>query len=466
VTAWARPLSVRTRLTLWYSSLLLVILLLIGALSYRVLAWSLTQDLDASLVTFAQVLQEADRWSAPSPEDALRDLLGPEMADKLFQLLDPLGRPGRRSSALRQRGLPLSAHARRNAARGLRTFETLVVGADERVRVLTMPVVRAGTVVQLIQVGIPLRRVEDALRRYLQIVLALVPVGVLLAAAGGAVIARAALRPVDEMARAARRITAEALNERIAPRGAGDELDYLADTINGMLARLEGAFGQLRRFTADAAHELRTPLTILKGEIEVALRAERTQAEYRRVLETSLEEVDRLIRVAEDLLLLSRAAGATGLRRDRVELEPLVLEALDAGVRLGARRGVSVSLGGMAPAAVVGDAGALGRALLNLVENAVKYTPPGGRVTLSLERGEGSARIVVEDTGIGIHPADQERIFEPFFRGAGDKHGSGLGLAIVKGFVEANGGHVHVESLPGQGSSFVVALPLPETVPA
>jgi len=463
MTAWGRSLSVRTRLTLWYSSLLVVTLALVGLLSYRVLAWSLTQDLDASLVTFAQVLQDADRWSGPSPEDALRDLLGPEMADKLFQLLDPLGRPGSRSSALRQRALPLSAEAWRNAERGRRTFETLARGSGERVRLLTMPVLRAGRVVQLIQVGIPLRRVEDALRRYLQIVLALVPVAVVLAAVGGAGIARVALRPVDEMARTARRITAEALSERVPRRGAGDELDYLADTLNGMLGRLEGAFGQLRRFTADAAHELRTPLTVLKGEIEVALRAERSPAEYQRVLETSLEEVDRLIRVAEDLLLLSRTAAESGLRRAPVELEPLVLEGLDAGARLAARRGVSVSLGEVSAVTVVGDASALGRALLNLVENAVKYTPAGGRVTLSLHRDDHVARIAVEDTGVGIDPADQERIFEPFVRldeaRSRETGGTGLGLAIARSIAVAHGGRLDVQSAPKAGSRFTLQLP-------
>jgi heavy metal sensor kinase len=460
---WTRSLSIRTRLTLWYSSLLLVILVLIGALSHRVLAWSLRQDLDGSLVTVAQVLQEADRWSGPSPEDALRDLLGPEMADKLFQLLDPLGRPGSRSSALGPLGLPLSAEARRNAARGLHTFETLALESGDRVRVLTMPVVRGGALVQLIQVGMPLRRIEDALRRYLQIVLGLVPLGVLLAAAGGAGIARVALRPVDEMARTARRITAEALSERIAPRGAGDELDYLAETLNGMLARLEGAFVQLRRFTADAAHELRTPLTVLKGEIEVALRSERSPAEYRRVLAASLEEVDRLIRVAEDLLLFSRTTAEAGLRRERLALEPLVLEGLDAGARLAAGRGVSVNLGGSMPAAVRGDAAALGRAVFNLVENAVKYTPPGGRVTLSLECGDGLARIAVEDTGIGIDAGDQERIFEPFVRldeaRSRETGGTGLGLAIARSIAVAHGGRVTVQSTPKAGSRFTLELP-------
>jgi heavy metal sensor kinase len=439
-------------------------LALVGTLSYRVLAWSLTQDLDASLVTFAEVLQEADRWSEPSPEDALRELLGPEMADKLFQLLDPQGRPGSRSSYLQQRRLPLSAEARRDAARGVRTFETVGLRPNERVRVLTMPVVRGGAVVQLIQVGIPLRRVEDALRRYLQIEFALVPLGLLLAAIGGAGIARAALRPVDEMAHTARRITAEALSERIPARGAEDELDYLAETLNGMLARLEDAFGQMRRFTADAAHELRTPLTALKGGIEVALRSERSPEEYRRVLVANLEEVDRLIKVAEDLLLLSRSSVSVGIQRGRVELEPLLLDALDAGARLADGTGVSVRLGAIVPVSVVGDASALRRTLLNLVENGVKYTPAGGRVTLSLAREGRWARMAVEDTGTGIDPADQERIFEPFVRmdeaRSRDTGGTGLGLAIARAIVSAHGGTLSVHSTPKVGSRFTVDLPV------
>jgi two-component system heavy metal sensor histidine kinase CusS len=295
----------------------------------------------------------------------------------------------------------------------------------------------------------------------------LIPVGVLLAVAGGAFTARAALRPVDEMARTARRITAEALGERVGRRGADDEVDYLADTLNDMLARLESAFDQLRRFTADAAHELRTPLTVLKGEMEVALRSERTPAEYRRVLETGLEEVDHLIRVAEDLLLLSRATAAVGLRREPVELEPLVMEALDAALRLGARRSVTVNLGPVAPVTVVGDGAALGRALLNLLDNAVKYTPAGGRVTLSLERGECTARIAVADTGIGIAPADQERIFEPFVRldGARSRQtgGTGLGLAIARSIAVAHGGRLDVQSAPAAGSRFTLELPAAES---
>jgi heavy metal sensor kinase len=457
-------LSIRTRLALWYTGLLLVILVVIGGLGYRALAWSLTQDVDASLVTVAQVISDLHRASPELPgEAALGEIVGPEFYDKLFQFLDPRGRPANRSTSLRHRSLPLSATAQENAARGQHTFETVSLDGHGRVRLLTMPIEQAGQPAQLIQVGIPLKRVEGTLRRYLQIVAALVPLGVGLAAVGGAVIARAALAPVDEMARSARRITAEALGQRIARRGANDELDYLAETLNGMLGRLEEAFGAMRRFTADAAHELRTPLTALKGGIEVALRASRSAAEYRGVLRGSLEEVNRLIHLAEDLLLLSRSSTGAGIRRERVELEPLLLEILEIGARLAREAGVVMSLSRITPAQVIGDESALRRALLNLVENALKYTPAGGRVELSLAQEAGSVLIVVEDTGIGIDPADAERIFQPFVRldeaRSRETGGSGLGLSIARSIVLAHGGALSLESAPKIGSRFTMRLP-------
>jgi signal transduction histidine kinase len=180
--------------------------------------------------------------------------------------------------------LPLSPEARAKATRGRRTFETAHVAGAEAVRVLTMPIVRNGRMTEIVQVGMPLHRAQTALNRYLDTLILLIPLGVGLAAVGGAVIAGAALRPVDQMARTARRITAEDLSQRVGQRGKDDELDRLAETLNGRLARLEEAFAQTRRFAADAAHELRTPLTVLRGGIEVALRAARSPEEYRQVV--------------------------------------------------------------------------------------------------------------------------------------------------------------------------------------
>jgi signal transduction histidine kinase len=230
-----------------------------------------------------------------------------------------------------------------------------------------------------------------------------------------------------------------------------------------MLARLENTFGEMRRFSADAAHELRTPLTALKGTLEVALRADRNVAEYREALISALEEVDRLVRLAEDLLLLSRSTAGPESPRARVDLEPLVLDVADVGARLAKDHGVAVRVGPVAPVAVLGDVGALRRALLNLVENGVKYTPAGGRVDLSAATVDGDVVLAVEDTGPGVDEADAERIFEPFVRldaaRARETGGSGLGLAIARSIVIAHRGTLIAGRAAGGGARFTLRLP-------
>jgi len=460
-----RPLGLRARLALWYGGVLLVVLLLVSALSYAALRWTLLSDVDSTLQVVAQVVRDTGYPRGPvvtSPEAQLRALFGPDFYDQFLQLLDP---EGALESEPPSRQLPLSNVARENARRGVPTFETMEAVGNEPVRVLTMPVVRGGRLVNLIQVGIPLRRTREALTSYLHILLALVPLGLGLALAGGALVARWALEPVGLMSRTARRITAQDLTERIPVRGAGDELDHLAGTLNAMLTRLEAAFAEVRRFAADAAHELRTPLTSLRGELEVGLRADRSPAEYRQVLESTLESAERLVRLAEDLLALSRATAGGVARSAPVDIEALVMGVLDAGVRLAQGRGVTVRLGAVAPAVVSGDATALDRALLNLVDNAVRYTPAGGKVEISATPSDGSVEIAVQDSGPGIAPQDAERVFEPFVRlDAGrtkEPSGSGLGLAIARSIVEAHGGALTLHSAPEGGSRFTIRLSRP-----
>jgi heavy metal sensor kinase len=455
-------LSVHTRLTLWYAGALLTILVVISGLSYSLLAWSLAQDVDRSLLALAGVVRDAPRGDAF--DDAawwLRDLIDPE--HQLFQLLGPDGRLRMRSWRLRDDVLPMSPAARQHVAEGRAAFETVSLHG-QRLRTVALPVHRNGRLVEVVQVGVPLAPTERTLKRWIEALAILVPLGVGLGAAGGRVMARAALRPVDEMARAARRIDAEALARRITVRGTGDELDRLAETLNGMLERLENTFAGMRRFSADAAHELRTPLTALKGTLEVALRSERSGVEYRAALTSALEEVERLVRLAEDLLLLSRSSAGPESPRAHVELEALVLDVADVGARLAKDGGVAVRVGTVAPVAVLGDAGALRRALLNLVENGVKYTPAGGRVEISVAALAGEAVIAVEDTGPGIDPGDAARIFEPFVRldAARDREsgGSGLGLAIARSIVVAHRGTLEVERRQAGGSRFAIRLPL------
>ena len=222
------------------------------------------------------------------------------------------------------------------AAEGLQTFETVEGLGPYPVRVLTQPVREAGRVTSLIQVGMSLESVAVTRRRFLLVMATVLPLALLFAGGGGWILARRALRPVDRMTEAARRISAEHLNERLETTGSDDELDRLAATLNEMLGRLDAAFQQVRQFSADASHELQTPLTILKGELEVALRAPRSPDEYHRVLASALEESERIARLVEGLLLLSRAdAGVLRMDRQPVDLAKLMAEVSEYWASLG-----------------------------------------------------------------------------------------------------------------------------------
>jgi signal transduction histidine kinase len=289
------------------------------------------------------------------------------------------------------------------------------------------------------------------------------------------------------MTTTARRIGAEHLEERLAGAGADDELGRLARTLNEMLARLEAAFAQARRFSADASHELKTPLTVLRGEIEVALRSARDPAEYQRVLTSVLEEVESMARLVDDLLLLSRAdAGALRWDVAPVEMDRLLEEVAKEGEILGRGKEVQVRILGLEPLVVRGDGQRLKQLLRNLVDNGVKYTPPGGKVCLALraagreavepnpkskiqnpklpEAFESWAEVTVQDTGVGIPPEALPRIFERFYRAdparSRDTGGAGLGLCIANTIALAHGGRIDVQSAPGAGSTFTLRLPL------
>jgi heavy metal sensor kinase len=460
---WWRRRPIRTRLTVWYCAVLLGILVVISASSYVLLRRSLIADLDVELAVAGQLVRDAGLGVADRSEAELRAVLGARFPEFFFQLTGPGGHAFGTQN-LGARRLPLSPAAESRGRRGRPTFETVVLTGGKPVRLLTLPLTDGPAPTRFIQVAAGLGGVHRALAGYLETLGVLVPLGLGLSATGGAWLARSALAPVREMSRTARRITAEDLSQRLPRREAGDELDHLADTLNGMLARLEAAFDQVRRFAADAAHELRTPLTALKGGIEVALRAQRSPEAYRQVLMSSLEEVDRVIRLAEGLLLLSRVRMGAPAPRQAVELEPLLLEVYEVGARLAQGRGVSVHLGRRDPLTVPGDRSTLWRAVLNLVENAVRYTPAGGRVELALVRDGDHAVVEVRDTGVGIDAVDVERIFEPFVRldaaAAGDDGGAGLGLSIVRAIVLAHGGTLSVQSAPGAGSTFAIRLPL------
>jgi heavy metal sensor kinase len=301
-------------------------------------------------------------------------------------------------------------------------------------------------------------------RHFLLIMAGVLPLALLLAGGGGWLLARRALAPVDRMTEAARRISAEHLVERLEETGVGDELDRLAATLNAMLGRLDDAFRQIRQFSADASHELQTPVTILKGELEVALRTPRSPEVYQRHLRSALEEVERIARLVDGLLLLARAdAGVLRIDHTPVDLAQLVEEVYEQTRVLADLQHITLDLGPVEPMTVHGDYQRLRQLLLNLVDNGLKYTPCGGRVTLALQRRGTGAALHVSDTGMGLSPEEQARVFQRFYRSAAaraqDQRGTGLGLCIAQSIAVAHGGRIEVASTPGSSSIFTVWLP-------
>jgi heavy metal sensor kinase len=315
----------------------------------------------------------------------------------------------------------------------------------------------------------PLSVVDEGLRRLRRDFLFGVPLILLLASLGGYFLARKSLSPIALMNEQTQRITAENLSAQLDVANPRDEVGRLAVTINALLARLDAAFQEQKRFIADASHELRTPLAVLRGETEVALQQERGTAEYKESLALIKDEAERLSRIVENLFLLAREpVDAPSLIKEPVRLDGLIAECVRAAQVLAMQKGLRLTIDGELRAITVnGDDEMLKRMLLNLLDNAVKYTPPRGEISVGLRSQNGHARIIVTDTGIGIPAVDQPRIFDRFYRVDKARSralgGAGLGLSIARWIVEGHSGSLSVESAPDRGSAFTVELPVADS---
>ncbi|WP_447978858.1 heavy metal sensor histidine kinase [Candidatus Nitrospira bockiana] len=461
-------MSLRVRLTLWYGTALAGILILLGTALYGALATALKEQVDRSLEEAASVAIRSLEERRFGPFLLFDDLSAdfPELAvlDKFFQIFGPSGRITIQSPNIGSRDIPLSETALRAAFEGKTTFESARFPGEPPLRLISVPIQHGGTLVNIVQVGTSLRPEEEMLHHLLVILMIAMPVAVLLSLGGGWFLAGRALRPVGAITAAAQRIAAGDLTQRLTLPPVQDEIGRLAATFNEMIARLEASFKQVRQFTTDASHELRTPLTVLKGEAELALRRPRSAEDYRVVLESGLEEIDRMSRIVEELLFLSRAdLGEITLESRPVRVDTLLDDLRRQADVLGQERDVRIVMSALEPVTVLGDEMRLHELFLNLLDNAVKYSYPGGRVELGLSSTRDTVRVTVEDHGIGIAPGEQRHIFDRFYRTdaarAHAKKGTGLGLAICKWIVEAHGGCVTVQSEPGKGSVFTVTLP-------
>lgn len=345
---------------------------------------------------------------------------------------------------------------------------TLRLGNGREVRATVAPVRTAGPGIGGVLVAAPTdRNVPDA-AVFLRSMLLVAPLVLVASTIVGYWLASRALRPVEGIIDELEAITdGRSLHRRLVVPLAGDEVERLAHTLNGMLERLEQSFASLRRFTADASHELKTPLMVLRAGVERTLTHPGTPTESLAVLDETLEEINRMTELVESLLTLARAdEGRAPLAVERVDLRELVAEGLETAGMLGESASVTVTTRTTDhPVWVMADRRRIREMLLNLVTNAIKYTPAGGTVELVLvERSDGNA-IIVKDSGIGIAQGDLPHIFERFWRAdvarsrTGERAGSGLGLAITKWIAEAHGGSITVSSRSGRGTTFTVVLP-------
>ena len=298
----------------------------------------------------------------------------------------------------------------------------------------------------------------------------MIPATMALASGGGLFLANRALAPIDQITRTAQRISAEDLSERIGLRGTDDEVGRLVLTFDMMLARLEGAFTRQRQFVTDASHELRTPLTAIIGQIDVALSWPESAENLRATLESVREQAQRLARLANDLLFLARADAPPVVHAvEPVDLSALLPAIVTQVEPLAAARRQTITLAPLPALMVQGNEDQLIRMLLNLLDNAIRYTPPGGRIVLGWARVNGMIRISINDTGPGIAPEHMPHVFDRFYRidrgRSRAQGGSGLGLAIAQSIAHAHGGRITLESVVAQGSTFTVIIPETESVP-
>jgi two-component system OmpR family sensor kinase len=455
-------MSIRLRLTLWYVGLLGAVLILFGLVLYSVLARSMMNEVDGTIQTRAQQVT-----SSIEVDPVLLSLRGvvilppvdPFASTGVFvQVTDREGEIVARSENLADRLLPLEPARRRRILQGQAEVYTLQAG-ETRLRIFTAPLPVGTQFVGVIQVAASLYEMDATLQRLAYVLAGGIGLALLVAAIFGALLARAALRPIDEITRTALHIThTDDLSRRLERVGPHDEVGRLAATFNEMLARLENLFHTQQRFIADVSHELRTPLTTIRGNVDLLRRLNRVDQNSLRAIE---HEADRMARLVADLLLLAQADAGVKLEKEPVELDTLLLEVYRQACLLANE--VAVTLGHEDQAVVLGDADRLKQLLLNLVENALKYTPPGGEVTLSLHRENGWVRVAVADTGIGIPAEDLPHIFERFYRvdkaRSREKGGTGLGLSIAQWIAHVHEGRIEVESEVGRGSTFTIWLP-------
>ncbi|HEX9160128.1 MAG TPA: ATP-binding protein, partial [Thermoanaerobaculia bacterium] len=443
--------SVRARLTLWYTGILALVLVTFSGISYVLLVREIRASSDAALASTAHEFTAAFR-ADPSNGHSRDIALDFRYSDRDILVLTADGEIIASShSQLTERDRQRIAE---NVRGGLTGYTTLPGGRDaDGVRVFSTPM----NVLGMTYIVVAARNLHEQTERFESVGRALflaIPLALIVAAGGGYLMARKSLAPVATMSLKARHIGAETLTERITVSNRNDELGVLAATLNDLLERLQRAFESQRGFMADASHELRTPLAIIQGEADVVLsRYDRTAAEYRESIAIIQTAARKLTRIVESLFLLARSdAGRYPITRTRFYLDEMLADSVKAMRSVAAARNVDLAYTSPPELMIEGDEALLHRMTLNLIDNALKFTPAGGKVRVDVQPFDDHYLIRVIDTGIGVTEGDRSRIFERFYRGervrslrgtsSAVSTGAGLGLPIARWIAEAHGGEL------------------------
>jgi len=462
----ARSLSFR--LVAWYAGVLTTVFVLLGLLTFVFLRHYLEANLlDTQARRARQIAGTLVAQARRESEDTLRGqvekLYSPEINDRFIRISRADGHVVYASGTPRNELF--------DPARVPPTAGNFLQGTARRVPVpggglliAAVPATGSDGTLYRVEVGTSAAPAENTLAQVLVMLAVGLPVAVAVAVAGGFILVRRSLEPVERMAAKAEEITQHSLSERLPVVESGDELERLSISLNHMISRLEDALRGSKQFVADASHELRTPLTVMRGELESLAQDGRLARETREALGSVLEEVERLAEIVESLFALSRLDAGEAGAWQRFDLAELAATTAEQMSLLATDKQIRVECESTPGVTVRGDRARLKQVIVNLLDNAIKYTPDGGRVTLRVRREGAQAVLEVTDTGIGIPPEALPHVFKRFFRVDGSRSreqgGAGLGLSIVKSICAAHGAEVEVLSTPGEGSTFRVRQPL------
>jgi len=457
-------LPLRARITAWYFTVLVVAFALFGWISdigFRHSTEATENDATyANLESVRSVLIGTAPKGAAELKDELDELAGLWANAALLEVTDSDGRMIFQSPRFAKPSNPIPPVTQNQVS----FFTTNLEAVQYRIAMRT---VQAGGQTFRARAAIPTEPFDQALDRFRLLLKETLPFLVIFASLAGYWLSGRALAPVNEIIKTARHIGVQDLSGRLAVPPANDELRRLSETLNGMLARIEASVKRITQFTADASHDLRTPVALIRTSAELALRRSRTEDEYRETLARILSTSEETTHLIENLLTLARAdAGAADLHFDVVDLLPQVEKVSAEAVILAAGKSIEIQKQlPPGPIQISADPAAIERLLRIVLENAVKYTPQGGRVELSLSNGAGNARIEVRDNGIGISEKDLPHVFERFYRADQARSrepggGSGLGLAIARWIVDMHRGTIEAQSTLGSGSVFRMTLPI------